>query len=71
MAPPKPNGAVAEANVTIQTNGVAPIQAGSLSEALSSYSVVEAKENSRIAFLEPRGLVNTGNMCYMNSVSVL
>lgn len=29
-------------------------------------SVVEAP--SKIAFLKPRGLVNTGNMCYMNSV---
>jgi ubiquitin carboxyl-terminal hydrolase 10 len=23
---------------------------------------------TKIAFLQPRGLVNTGNMCYMNSV---
>ena len=24
--------------------------------------------SDKVAFLEPRGLVNTGNMCYMNSV---
>ena len=38
----------------------------SLSDALRSYDV---RNGSRISFLEPRGLVNTGNMCYMNSVS--
>ena len=37
-----------------------------LSDALTSFSA-KAKD-SKIAFLEPRGLVNTGNMCYMNSV---
>ncbi|KAJ5090340.1 hypothetical protein N7532_009024 [Penicillium argentinense] len=34
---------------------------GSLGEDVSQYS-------DKIGFLEPRGLVNTGNMCYMNSV---
>ena len=54
---------------TTQTNGFAPGKAGSLADALSSYSVKENNENAKIGFLEPRGLVNTGNMCYMNSVS--
>lgn len=52
-----------------QTNGFVPAKAGSLADALTSYSVKENNENAKIAFLEPRGLVNTGNMCYMNSVS--
>lgn len=52
-----------------QTNGFATAKAGSLADALSSYSVKENNENAKVAFLEPRGLVNTGNMCYMNSVS--
>lgn len=52
-----------------QTNGFVPAKAGSLADALTSYSVNENNENAKIAFLEPRGLVNTGNMCYMNSVS--
>ena len=52
-----------------QTNGFATAKAGSLADALSSYSVKENNENAKLAFLEPRGLVNTGNMCYMNSVS--
>jgi ubiquitin carboxyl-terminal hydrolase 10 len=39
----------------------------SLADALRSFSV--SSNDSKIAFLKPRGLVNTGNMCYMNSVS--
>lgn len=37
----------------------------SLAEALRAYSV---DNGQKIAFLEPRGLINPGNMCYMNSV---
>ncbi|GAP83140.1 putative ubiquitin C-terminal hydrolase [Rosellinia necatrix] len=37
----------------------------SLAEALRDYKV---SNGHNIIFLEPRGLVNTGNMCYMNSV---
>lgn len=39
----------------------------SLAAALFSYSAT--KVDGKFSFLEPRGLVNTGNMCYMNSVS--
>jgi ubiquitin carboxyl-terminal hydrolase 10 len=39
--------------------------ASSLAEALRSYQV---SNDHKISFLEPRGLINTGNMCYMNSV---
>jgi ubiquitin carboxyl-terminal hydrolase 10 len=39
----------------------------SLAEALRSFNAVS---DSKVSFLEPRGLVNTGNMCYMNSVRV-
>ncbi len=52
-----------------QTNAFAAAKTGSLADALSSYSVKDNDENAKMAFLEPRGLVNTGNMCYMNSVS--
>ncbi|GFP56954.1 probable ubiquitin carboxyl-terminal hydrolase 3 [Trichoderma asperellum] len=37
----------------------------SLAEAIQSYAV---ENNGKLDFLEPRGLINTGNMCYMNSV---
>ena len=53
---------------TAQVNGFAPAKAGSLAEALNSYSVKESSGSSKFAFLEPRGLVNAGNMCYMNAV---
>lgn len=58
-------------NGTIQANGFATSKSDSLFRALSSYHVDDFKADTRIAFLEPRGLVNTGNMCYMNSVSYL
>lgn len=54
------------------SNGVAPKngppapKSNSLGDVLASYSVDSHK---KVSFLEPRGLVNTGNLCYMNSVS--
>ncbi|KAJ4267698.1 hypothetical protein NW762_003812 [Fusarium torreyae] len=39
--------------------------ASSVAEAIQSFQVGLAEQ---ISFLEPRGLINTGNMCYMNSV---
>ncbi|KAL1842164.1 hypothetical protein VTJ49DRAFT_5937 [Mycothermus thermophilus] len=41
------------------------MNATSLAQALQAY---RAAAPEKLAFLEPRGLVNTGNMCYMNSV---
>jgi ubiquitin carboxyl-terminal hydrolase 10 len=73
MGPPAKVGVPQVAQVATDTtapiNGLAPAKAGSLADALTSYSVKESNESTKIAFLEPRGLVNTGNMCYMNSVS--
>ncbi|KAI9807513.1 MAG: hypothetical protein M1825_005453 [Sarcosagium campestre] len=40
---------------------------GSVAAALSAFSV-DDEGQKKLAFIEPRGLVNTGNMCYMNSV---
>lgn len=39
----------------------------SLADALNSYA--PGSNDKKVAFLKPRGLVNTGNICYMNSVS--
>ena len=50
----------------IGSSAYAKSSAISLAEAVRDYRV--GNEN-KIAFLEPRGLINTGNMCYMNSVS--
>jgi ubiquitin carboxyl-terminal hydrolase 10 len=49
-------------------HGVASLpKSASLAEALKQYTV----RPEHVSFLEPRGLVNTGNMCYMNSVGHL
>jgi ubiquitin carboxyl-terminal hydrolase 10 len=46
--------------------GFGKTNAETLAEALRSFNAVS--DSSRVTFLEPRGLINTGNMCYMNSV---
>lgn len=48
--------------------GFAKANASSLAEALRAYRVGGSQ---KLAFLEPRGLINTGNMCYMNSVGLV
>ncbi|KAK3942258.1 hypothetical protein QBC46DRAFT_78067 [Diplogelasinospora grovesii] len=65
----------AHANGTVAADGTiggagavgafAKSNVSSIAEALQAYRVGAAE---KIAFLEPRGLVNTGNMCYMNSI---
>ena len=57
------SGAVANRGTII--NGASLPKSASLSDALKQYSV---QIDAKLSFLEPRGLVNTGNMCYMNSV---
>ncbi|KAF2731026.1 cysteine proteinase [Polyplosphaeria fusca] len=57
-APAPPNGADA-------TNGVNGSASKSLADVLASFSVDSDK---KLSFLEPRGLVNYGNVCYMNSI---
>lgn len=40
-------------------------KSSSLGDIIKAFNV---DSDSRFSYLEPRGLVNTGNMCYMNSV---
>jgi ubiquitin carboxyl-terminal hydrolase 10 len=61
--PPSPGAAL---NGAFSPNGVQIPKSASLADALRQYSV---QSDATLSFLEPRGLVNTGNMCYMNSVS--
>ncbi|GIZ38017.1 hypothetical protein CKM354_000144400 [Cercospora kikuchii] len=49
----------------VMTNGIPLPKSASLADALRQYSV---NSGASLNFLEPRGLVNTGNMCYMNSI---
>lgn len=68
-AEPQTNGNAADASTSVPTAGsFAKANASSLAEALHAY---RATAPDKLAFLEPRGLVNTGNMCYMNSVRPL
>lgn len=57
----------APTNGVVSTNGPTAPKSNSLVDALASYSVDAEK---KVSFIEPRGLVNTGNLCYMNSVSI-
>jgi ubiquitin carboxyl-terminal hydrolase 10 len=43
-------------------------QGNSLADVLANFSVSDEDSDNKISFVKPRGLVNTGNMCYMNSV---
>lgn len=67
----KQTAATAAASVTAPSstaNGIVSSKPATLSDILRSYDVGHENKTS---FIEPRGLVNTGNMCYMNSVSYL
>jgi ubiquitin carboxyl-terminal hydrolase 10 len=54
-------------NGDVVKTGFSASKSASLAEALKQYNV---RDDVKLSFLEPRGLVNTGNMCYMNSVRV-
>ncbi|CAO2657774.1 Nn.00g039000.m01.CDS01 [Neocucurbitaria sp. VM-36] len=60
VAPPPvtPNGVAA-------TNGPTAPKSNTLADVLTSFAV---NSDKKISFIEPRGLVNTGNLCYMNSI---
>lgn len=58
----------ATSNSVVSTNGPVAPKSNSLADVLASYSVDAEK---KVSFIEPRGLVNTGNLCYMNSVSLV
>ncbi|KAL5333850.1 hypothetical protein BJX70DRAFT_45314 [Aspergillus crustosus] len=49
-------------------NGVVQSRSQSVADVLQNLGNDVSQYSDKVAFLEPRGLVNTGNMCYMNSV---
>jgi len=66
-APATSTAASSESGLATTAPGFGKTNSESLAEALRTFNA--ASSDSKVAFLEPRGLVNTGNMCYMNSVS--
>ncbi|GLA56598.1 hypothetical protein AtubIFM54640_000254 [Aspergillus tubingensis] len=50
------------------SNGVIKPKSESLADVLTTLGEDVSQYSDKVAFLQPRGLVNTGNMCYMNSV---
>ncbi|KAK1058206.1 hypothetical protein LTR74_013581 [Friedmanniomyces endolithicus] len=60
-----PGASTGQSNGTATTNGAPLPKTASLADALRQYSV---QRDASLSFLEPRGLVNTGNMCYMNAI---
>ncbi|KAJ5272806.1 hypothetical protein N7478_007931 [Penicillium angulare] len=59
---------LASAVSSVEPTAVAPQHSETLASVLSNLGEDVTQYSDKIAFLEPRGLVNTGNMCYMNSV---
>lgn len=60
--------AVEAVPVPTESGALAAPKSESLGDVLSTLGEDVTQYSDKIAFLEPRGLVNTGNMCYMNSV---
>lgn len=58
----------AGAPTSTESNAMTAQKSQPLADVLSSLGEDVTQYSDKIAFLEPRGLVNTGNMCYMNSV---
>ncbi|KAH8704221.1 hypothetical protein BGW36DRAFT_423741 [Talaromyces proteolyticus] len=56
------------ASASTEVGNVQSSRSESLVDVLNSLGPNVEQYGEKIAFLEPRGLVNTGNMCYMNSV---
>ncbi|EME38951.1 hypothetical protein DOTSEDRAFT_75600 [Dothistroma septosporum NZE10] len=61
----KPTASAPASNGAAVSNNIPLPKSASLADALKQYDV---QRDVQVSFLEPRGLVNTGNMCYMNSI---
>ena len=61
-------GRQAAPTASAEPNPLAVQKNETLADVLSSLGEDVTQYSDKIGFLEPRGLVNTGNMCYMNSV---
>ncbi|KAG6008028.1 hypothetical protein E4U54_008754 [Claviceps lovelessii] len=53
------------ASMMLSGSNFSPAHKSSLAEVIRTFHV---DSNNRASLIEPRGLINTGNMCYMNSI---
>ncbi|OJJ44149.1 hypothetical protein ASPZODRAFT_72838 [Penicilliopsis zonata CBS 506.65] len=60
--------AAASGTESTESRGLAVPKSETLADVLMTMGDDVSQYAEKVAFLEPRGLVNTGNMCYMNSV---
>ncbi|PHH74312.1 hypothetical protein CDD82_4980 [Ophiocordyceps australis] len=60
-----PQNALVSSDSVATSSPFSKASASSLAEAVRAYRV---RVGDTVSLLEPRGLINTGNMCYMNSV---
>ncbi|CAG7931741.1 unnamed protein product [Penicillium olsonii] len=60
--------AASAAAASAESTGLPAQKNENLADVLGGLGDDVTQYSDKIAFLEPRGLVNTGNMCYMNSV---
>jgi ubiquitin carboxyl-terminal hydrolase 10 len=68
---PKAPATSGDAVASTVTSGLVISKNESLVDVINNLGSGAEQYSNKIAFVEPRGLVNTGNMCYMNSVSLV
>jgi ubiquitin carboxyl-terminal hydrolase 10 len=67
VSTPAKNGTLAPSASLAVAGTFSKANNDSLADALRVFNATS--QDAKLAFLKPRGLINTGNMCYMNSVS--
>ena len=66
-----PNNSVPIFGGLAPANGLCSTKNDQLANVLNAIGADPFQSGGKISFVEPRGLVNTGNMCYMNSVRLI
>ncbi|GKT67811.1 ubiquitin thiolesterase [Colletotrichum tofieldiae] len=68
VAPAATNGAATNGDGAVN-GGASSFSAGNTNSLAAAIQDFRVGNSAKVQFIEPRGLINTGNMCYMNSVS--
>ncbi|WQF88347.1 Putative ubiquitin specific protease, papain-like cysteine peptidase superfamily [Colletotrichum destructivum] len=67
VAPAATNGAATNGDGAVN-GGASSFSAGNTNSLAAAIQDFRVSNPAKVQFIEPRGLINTGNMCYMNSV---